>query len=90
MREIVALKGTRHRVLFQNGDGNINLGVFFNDPEIEMGDIHWYNILAKEMNNSLALKEGLVSIDRKLNEMNELTLSCYVELHRNGTSEFQN
>ena len=88
--DIAALKGTPHRVLFQNGDGNINLGVFFNDPDIEMKDIYWYNILAQAIRNSLALKEGLVSIDEKLNVMDELTLSCYVELHRNGKSDFIN
>ena len=83
---INALKGTRHRVLFQNGDGNINMGVFFNDPDIELKDIYFYNTLAQEMYLSLASDEGLISIDHKLNEMNELTRSCYVELHRNGYS----
>ena len=84
------MKGTPHRVLFQNGDGNINLGVFFNDPDIEMNDIYFYNILVGQMQNSLVDKEGLISIDEKLNVMNELTLSCYVELHRNCNSDFMN
>ena len=88
--DIAALKGTPHRVLFQNGDGNINLGVFFNDPDIEMNDIYFYNTLSQKMHYSLEDKEGLVSIDQELNVMNEETLSCYVELHRNGSSDFIN
>ena len=81
---MIDLKGSPHRILFQNADGDINMGVFFNDPDIEMEDIYWYNILAREINNSLANNEGLISIDEKLNEMNEKTFSCYTELHRDG------
>ena len=42
--DIEALKGTDSRVLFQSADGKINMGVWFNDPDIEMNDIFWYNI----------------------------------------------
>ena len=77
--EMWALKGSNHRVLFQNAEGNINMGVWFNDPDIEMEDIFWYHVLAKAMHNSLVRSEGLISIGDKLG-----TLSCYVVLHRNG------
>ena len=66
------------------------MGVFFNDPDIGLKDIYFYNTLAKEMKNSLVKNEGLISIDDKLNEMNEEKLSCYVELQRKGTFEFIN
>ena len=79
LHDINALKGTNAGVLFQNADGNINMGVWFDDPDIEMDDIRWYNILAKEIKNLLDLNEGLISIDREYK-----TKSCYVELHRNG------
>ena len=77
--EIYALKGTEHRVLFQNADGNINMGVIFNDPDLELYDIYWFIGLARMMEISLKNKERLISVDPKLN-----TKSCYVELHRNG------
>ena len=54
------------------------MGVWFDDPDIEMEDIYWYNLLAKQINVSLLLNEGLVSIDQEYN-----TKSCYVALHRN-------
>ena len=73
------MKGSKHRVLFQNADETINMGVIFNDPDLELSDIYWYIILAQLMEKSLAKNEGLITIDRKLN-----TKSCYVELHRNG------
>ena len=66
-------------VLFQNADGDINMGVWFDDPDIEMEDIFWYNLLAKQIDVSLLKDEGLVSIDQEYN-----TKSCYVELHRNN------
>ena len=73
------MKGSKHRVLFQNADEKINMGVIFNDPDLEPYDIYWYIALANQMEKSLARNEGLVTVDRKLN-----TMSCYVELHRNG------
>ena len=69
------MKGSDHGVLFQNCDGNINMGVWFNDPDIEMNDIFWYNILAQQIYNNDT--EGLISIDPDFG-----TKSCYVELHR--------
>ena len=55
------------------------MGVWFDDPDIEMEDIYWYNILAKEIKKSLHQNEGLISVDREYK-----TKSCYVELHRIG------
>ena len=73
------MKGSKHRVLFQNADENINMGVIFNDPDLELFDVYWYLALAEKMEISLTKNEGLITVDRKLN-----TMSCYVELHRNG------
>ena len=36
-----------HGVLFQNSVGDINMGVWFNDPDVKMSDIIWYNVLDK-------------------------------------------
>ena len=55
------------------------MGVWFDDPDIELEDIYWYNILAMEIKKSLMKNEGLISVDREYK-----TKSCYVELHRNG------
>ena len=77
--QIKKMKGSKHRVLFQNADDNINMGVVFNDPDLELYDVYWYITLAQLMEKSLARNEGLITIDRKLN-----TKSCYVELHRDG------
>ena len=79
MAQIKAMKGSNHRVLFQNADENINMGVIFNDPDLEVTDVYWYYNLAELMEDSLDRKEGLITVDRELN-----TKSCYVELHRNG------
>ena len=75
--EVSSLKGSDHRVFFQNAEGNINMGVLFNDPDIGFDDICWYNTMAGAMENSLIANEGLISIDKELK-----TYSCYVELHR--------
>ena len=77
LEEVPLLKGTDAGVLFQNADWNINMGVWFDDPDIEIDDIYWYHFLALEIENSLRKNEGLVSVDREYN-----TKSCYVELHR--------
>ena len=53
------------------------MGVFFNDPDVDLDEIFWYNQLA--INLSLQKNQGLISIDEELN-----TRSCYVELHRKG------
>ena len=73
------LKGSEHRVLFQNAEGNINMGILFDDPDVKLDDIFWYNELAKDINSSLQKNEGLISVDKKFN-----TYSCYAELHRKG------
>ena len=69
--------GSKHRVLFQNADDSINMGVVFNDPDLELDDIYWYVVLDELMKISLQKNEGLVTVDQTLN-----TRSCYVELHR--------
>ena len=71
------MPGSNHRVLFQNADNNINMGVIFNDPDLELDDIYWYMVLAEDMGASLKNGEGLITLDKKMN-----TKSCYVELHR--------
>ena len=55
------------------------MGVFFNDPDVDLDEIFWYNELAGAIYNSIQQIDGLVSIDEELN-----TRSCYVELHRKG------
>ena len=89
------MKGSDHRVFFQNVEGNINMGVVFNDPDVELDDIFWYNMLAIEIEDSLIENEGLVTVGsinlhntgqvsgNELSTGRELkTYSCYVELHR--------
>ena len=73
------LQGSNHRVLFQNAEGNINMGVFFNDPDVDLHDIYWYNTMAGAIFGALEREEGLISTDEELG-----THSCYVELHRKG------
>lgn len=75
------MKGTNGRVLFQNADGSINMGLCFNDPDIEIYDIFWLNEVAMEMTRRLIKNEGLISMDEELQ-----IRSCYAELHRNGNS----
>ena len=65
--------------MFQNSEGNINLGVLFNDPDVDLDDIYWYNALAMKMSVSIHEKEGLVILDLECD-----TYSCYVELHSEG------
>ena len=76
-------KGQNYRVLFQNAEGSINMGVWLDDPEIELRDIFWYNHLGLKINNSIANKEGLCSYD----EIRHIK-SCYVELHRTSCLNF--
>ena len=73
------MRGTNDRVLFQSADGCINMGVCFNDPDVEIYNIFWLHEVAKEIARSTYENKGLVSIDRKLQ-----TRSCYAELQRNG------
>ena len=79
IHDIAKLKGSRHRVFFQNAQGNINMSVLFNDPDVDFDDICWYNELALKINCLLRTDEELISVDEELN-----TRSCYVELHRKG------
>ena len=63
------------------------MGVLFNDPDVELDDIHWYNVMATEIDESLGKHEDLISIETlKLHNTDEVltTYSCYVELHRTG------
>ena len=78
VEDVQCLKGANKGVLFQNSDGNINMGAWFDDPDIEMEDIFWFNNLASKIRKSLLRNEGLVTIDEEYN-----TKSCYAELHRN-------
>ena len=79
IEDLNLLKGTSGGVLFENANRDINMGVWFDDPDIEMNDIYFYNLLAQQMDASQLLNEGLVTKNKKYN-----TKSCYVELHRNG------
>ena len=76
-KDISSFKQSDHGILFQNSDGNINLGVWFNDPDVEMNDIIWYNILATDIFTSVLYDEGLISTNAEFE-----TASCYAELHR--------
>ena len=86
--DIPKLKGSNHRVFFQNAEGNINMGVLFNDPDVDLEDIYWFNALALAIGESLSKNEGLITIEsiKQLDstEKELKTYSCYVELHRNG------
>ena len=75
------MKGTNGRVLFQSADGSINMGLCFNDPDVEIYDIFWFNEVATEMTRYLKKNEGLIAMDEELQ-----IRSGYVELHRNGNS----
>ena len=81
--DIEAMKGTDSRVLFQSADGKINMGVWFNDPDIEMYEIFWLNVIAREIDRYLYSSEGLITIDDELD-----IRSCYAELHRIGIDNF--
>ena len=72
-----------HRVLFQNLEGNINMGACFTDPVRDVYDIAWFGYLEIEMVLSLTENEGLVSEDQEFD-----TRSCFVELHRIGILSF--
>ena len=74
--EIPMLKKSEASILFQNSDFNINMGVWFNDPDVEMDEIIWYNVLAIHMLIKTADKD-LISTNEEFG-----TASCYAELHR--------
>ena len=74
--EISKLKGSSYRVFFQNAEGNINMGVLFNDPDVDMDEILWYSQLSSHMQTEMRKNKELISVDEELK-----THSCYVELH---------
>ena len=79
--DVTELKGSKHRILFQNAEGNINMGVYFNDPDVEWSDIYWYNTLAEKIEEYKEKSDyGMISFDEELE-----AYSCCVELHRKGT-----
>ena len=43
------------------------MGVWFNDPDIELDDIFWYTTLVTEIKCSLIKKKEEISVDEKLN-----------------------
>ena len=53
------------------------MGVWFNDPDLEMDDLIWYNIMALEIYKNKIENKECFSTDEKFG-----TGSCYVELHR--------
>ena len=78
------MKNTNHRVLFQNSDGNINMGIWLSDPDIQDYDIYWLNIIAREIKLSLIKENGHAVVNKKLN-----IRSCYVELLRIGIKDVE-
>ena len=72
------IKKSDKRILFQNADGDINMGVCLNDPDLTVYDICWLEEIASEMIRSLYRDEGLMYRDEESQAM-----SCHVELHRN-------
>ena len=59
------------------------MGVYFNDPDVDLEDIHWYNIMVMEMAKSTKANEGLIVFDKESGRP-----SCYVELIRKGSNRF--
>ena len=59
--DIVRLKGANAGILFQNSEGNINMGIWFDDPDIKMNDIFWYNTLTVAMDSSLLKNKGFIN-----------------------------
>ena len=53
--------------------------VLFNDPDVDLDDIHWYNTLMLRMMDSVDKNEGLIVFNAEKD-----THSCYVELQRKG------
>ena len=82
------LKGSHHRVLFQNASGTINMIQHFDDPNLELDEIAWFHILAECMMHTHKYVQGsqrLIKLKkgRNLTDEDEY-MSCYVELHRIG------
>ena len=56
------------------------MGVYFNDPNVDLDDLFWYNLLSSQMMSSLHANEGLIAFDKE-----SKTPSCFVELHRKSS-----
>ena len=82
MVKMLAMPGSEHRVLFQNADESINMGVIFSDPDLELHDIYWFTVLADEMQHQMKLNPDLITVTQSA-DRKWTTQSCYVELHRN-------
>ena len=76
---MIELVRSNHRVLFQNADGNINMGFLFDDQRNKTLEIYWMQLIGLLMEESLEKNEGLVEVNHQLQ-----TQSCYIELHRNS------
>ena len=84
------LKGSDHRILFQNATGTINMVQLFDDPNLELEEVAWFHILGecmlhtfKNVRSSQKLIKLKTGRDPNFDE-NEY-MSCYVELHRIGS-----
>ena len=49
---------SNHRVLFENADGNINMGFLVDDPRNKTLEIYWMQLIGFLMEESLKKKEG--------------------------------
>ena len=74
-----------NRILFQNADGDINMGVCFSDPDMNIYDMCWFGRVAIEMRNSFNWNEGLIYKDEE-----SQTMSGYAELQRDGYASLNN
>ena len=65
------------------------MGVLFNDPDLDLEDIYWFNALAFAIGESLNKNEGFISTEtiKQLDGTDLKTYSCYAELHRNSLIE---
>ena len=75
---MLSLRGSKYKILFQNAEGDINMGFLFNNPRIQRADIYWFQVFGIAIQESIDKNDGLVTVDE-----NWKTKSCYVELHRN-------
>ena len=83
------LKGSHHRVLFQNASGTINMVQHFDDPNLGLDEVAWFHILGECMLHTLKnvrTSEKLIKLKKGRNDLldEDEYMSCYVELHRIG------
>ena len=83
------LKGSHHRILFQNESGTINMVQHFDDPNLELEDVAWFHILGECMLHTFKNVQGgrkLIKLKRGRDPLfdEDEYMSCYVELHRIG------